>query len=120
MLIFLFLSCIVGPAYFLDAALSFYRGLRVYPAPVELIMIYQKTVPEPIFNILMKLTTLDVSSSTASGAGRATTTEIPIIFEDDIDDNGPHSAPSETSSSVDWEKLVDTGTNSPSSSVHIS
>ncbi|KAH7105395.1 MAS20-domain-containing protein [Auriculariales sp. MPI-PUGE-AT-0066] len=49
-----------GPASYLQAALAFYRGLRVYPAPLELIMIYQKTVPEPIFNILMKLTTFEV------------------------------------------------------------
>jgi hypothetical protein len=31
--------------------MSFYRALRVYPAPVELIVIYQKTVPEPIFKV---------------------------------------------------------------------
>lgn len=35
----------------LPAALSFYRALRVYPSPVELIMIYQKTVPEPVFKV---------------------------------------------------------------------
>ncbi|EJD48621.1 MAS20-domain-containing protein [Auricularia subglabra TFB-10046 SS5] len=51
-----------GPAVYLESALYFYRALRVYPQPVELIMIYQKTVPEPVFNILMKLTTLDVKN----------------------------------------------------------
>jgi len=41
----------LGPDYHLAAAMSFYRALRVYPAPVELIVIYQKTVPEPIFKV---------------------------------------------------------------------
>lgn len=106
-----------GPSVHMESALYFYRALRVYPQPVELIMIYQKTVPEPVFNILMKLTTLDVSPD-AQGAGGGPGTNIPIIYEDDIDD-GPRSArsgpPSETSSSVDWDKVVDTGTNSPTS-----
>ncbi|KZO94836.1 MAS20-domain-containing protein [Calocera viscosa TUFC12733] len=48
-----------GPAFHVPAALSFYRALRVYPSPVELIMIYQKTVPEPIFKIVMDLTSMD-------------------------------------------------------------
>jgi mitochondrial import receptor subunit TOM20 len=41
----------LGPNFYLAAAMSFYRALRVYPAPVELIVIYQKTVPEPIFKV---------------------------------------------------------------------
>ena len=41
----------VGPTSYLPSALAFYRALRVYPSPVELIMIYQKTVPQPIFNV---------------------------------------------------------------------
>jgi len=41
----------IGPDFHLAAAMSFYRALRVYPAPVELIVIYQKTVPEPIFKV---------------------------------------------------------------------
>lgn len=35
--------------------MAFYRALRVYPSPVELIVIYQKTVPEPIFKVLITL-----------------------------------------------------------------
>jgi hypothetical protein len=31
--------------------MCFFRALRVYPSPVELIMIYQQTVPEPIFKV---------------------------------------------------------------------
>ncbi|KAH9938334.1 MAS20-domain-containing protein [Fomitopsis serialis] len=54
--------CAQGPMFYLPAALSFYRALRVYPSPVELIMIYQKTVPEPVFKIVMELTNLDVKA----------------------------------------------------------
>lgn len=43
--------CSAGPDFHLPAALSFFRALRVYPSPVELIMIYQKTVPEPVFKV---------------------------------------------------------------------
>ncbi|KAI0053595.1 hypothetical protein FA95DRAFT_1552084, partial [Auriscalpium vulgare] len=40
--------------------MCFYRALRVYPTPVELIIIYQTTVPEPVFKIVMEMTQLDV------------------------------------------------------------
>ncbi|KAJ3972130.1 hypothetical protein EV361DRAFT_907327 [Lentinula raphanica] len=49
-----------GPMFYLPAALSFYRALRVYPSPVELMMIYQKTVPEPVFKLVIELTNIDV------------------------------------------------------------
>lgn len=40
-----------GPSLHVPAAIAFYKALRVYPTPVELIMIYQKTVPEAIFKV---------------------------------------------------------------------
>lgn len=43
--------CALGPEFHLQAALCFYRALRVYPSPVELIVIYQKTVPEDVFKV---------------------------------------------------------------------
>ncbi|KAG8961091.1 hypothetical protein FRC03_005787 [Tulasnella sp. 419] len=52
--------CARGPAFEIPAALSFYRALRVYPSPVELIMIYQKTVPDSVFEIVMEMTKLDL------------------------------------------------------------
>ncbi|KAF8634791.1 hypothetical protein AX15_000707 [Amanita polypyramis BW_CC] len=51
-----------GPEFHLPAALSFFRALRVYPTPVELILIYQKTVPEPVFKLIMELTNLNVKA----------------------------------------------------------
>ncbi|KAG1752464.1 uncharacterized protein EDB91DRAFT_1102768 [Suillus paluster] len=52
--------CAQGPNYHLPAAMCFYRALRVYPSPVELIVIYEKTVPPPVFQLVMELTNLDV------------------------------------------------------------
>ena len=43
--------CSAGEDFRLPAALSFFRALRVYPSPVELIMIYEKTVPGPVFKV---------------------------------------------------------------------
>ncbi|KAL0580513.1 mitochondrial import receptor subunit tom20 [Marasmius crinis-equi] len=87
-----------GPEFHLPAALSFYRALRVYPSPVELMVIYQKTVPEPIFKLVIELTNLDVSVPS------------PQSSTEDIDDDetspvrgGP---PSETSSQ-EWDKVKD-------------
>ncbi|EIN10928.1 MFS general substrate transporter [Punctularia strigosozonata HHB-11173 SS5] len=49
-----------GPMFALPASLHFYRALRVYPSPVELIVIYQKTLPEPVFKMVMELMNMDV------------------------------------------------------------
>ncbi|CAN8102362.1 unnamed protein product [Discula destructiva] len=43
------------PARALDAALAFYRGLKVYPQPQDLIGIYDKTVPKPILDLLAEM-----------------------------------------------------------------
>ncbi|KAF8605323.1 MAS20-domain-containing protein [Ceratobasidium sp. AG-I] len=49
-----------GPAFEVPAALTFYRALRAYPSPVEIIMIFQNTLPPHIFSIVMELASLDV------------------------------------------------------------
>ncbi|KAJ9104925.1 hypothetical protein QFC19_003720 [Naganishia cerealis] len=77
-----------GPANEVSAALCFYRALRVYPSPVELIMIYQKTVPAPIFALLMELTSLDLE------AGK----DVPKASAADVDDEAPAAAASAPSS----------------------
>ncbi|KAF2396549.1 protein import receptor MAS20 [Trichodelitschia bisporula] len=43
----------------LEAALCFFRALKVYPQPDELITIYDKTVPKPILDILAEMVALD-------------------------------------------------------------
>ncbi|KAH9844112.1 MAS20-domain-containing protein [Rhodofomes roseus] len=95
--------CAQGPMFYLPAALSFYRALRVYPSPVELIMIYQKTVPEPVFKIIMELTQQDVSvpSSTEGSVQREASDE---------DETSPtRSGPPSEASSQEWDRLTDPG-----------
>ncbi|KAK4988341.1 mitochondrial import receptor subunit tom20 [Elasticomyces elasticus] len=56
-----------------DAALCFYRALKVYPQPRELINIYDKTVPKPILDILAEMIAVDSSISVGgSDAGGST------------------------------------------------
>ncbi|KAJ0167014.1 Mitochondrial import receptor subunit tom20 [Colletotrichum tanaceti] len=44
-----------------DAALAFYRGLKVYPTPGDLISIYDKTVAKPILDVLAEMIAYDDS-----------------------------------------------------------
>jgi len=53
-----------------EAALCFYKALKVYPSPRELISIYDKTVAKPILDILAEMIAVDPSISvTGSSAG---------------------------------------------------
>ncbi|KAJ9644647.1 mitochondrial import receptor subunit tom20 [Coniosporium tulheliwenetii] len=59
----------------IEAALCFYRALKVYPQPKELINIYDKTVPKPILDILAEMIAVDTSipvraSSVRTGSDR--------------------------------------------------
>ncbi|KAL7417345.1 mitochondrial outer membrane translocase complex, subunit Tom20 domain-containing protein [Mrakia frigida] len=45
----------LGPDAYVHAATSFYRALRIYPAPAELMQIYEKTVLPPVFAIVKEL-----------------------------------------------------------------
>ncbi|CAO3695262.1 unnamed protein product [Rhizopus stolonifer] len=51
--------CNKGEEFYNDAILPFYLALRVYPAPMDLIMIYQKTVPEAVFQMIINAMALD-------------------------------------------------------------
>lgn len=48
------------------AAIAFFKALKVYPAPHELIMIYQKTQPQAVFELVMELVTLESVRTTLS------------------------------------------------------
>ncbi|CAG8712923.1 7087_t:CDS:2, partial [Racocetra fulgida] len=50
-----------GKERHLDAALCFYKALKVYPNPVELIMIYQKTVPEAVVNVIYEMMSFEMN-----------------------------------------------------------
>lgn len=43
----------------IEAALCFYKALKVYPQPRDLIQIYDKTVPKPIIDILAEMIAAD-------------------------------------------------------------
>ncbi|KAI8871297.1 SET domain-containing protein [Ramicandelaber brevisporus] len=45
----------LGPDAFDVAALCYYRALRVFPNPIELITVYQRTLPDPVFQLVMLL-----------------------------------------------------------------
>lgn len=75
-----------GPAYNVPAAIAFFRALKVYPAPVELVMIYQKAVPKEVFEILMQLITKDAALTGSSAGGNL----------DEVDDEVPGKEKKET------------------------
>ncbi|KAG9242561.1 mitochondrial import receptor subunit tom-20 [Calycina marina] len=43
----------------LESALAFYKALKVYPTPGDLISIYDKTVPKPVLDILAEMIAAD-------------------------------------------------------------
>ncbi|CAG8596803.1 8167_t:CDS:2 [Ambispora gerdemannii] len=49
-----------GESGYQSAAICFYKALKVYPSPVELIMIYQKTIPEAVFNLVYTMMSLEI------------------------------------------------------------
>ncbi|KID96833.1 Protein import receptor MAS20-related protein, partial [Metarhizium majus ARSEF 297] len=49
------------PSKAVESALAFYKGLKVYPAPGDLIKIYDSTVPKPILDILAEMIAYDSS-----------------------------------------------------------
>lgn len=66
----------------IEAALCFYRALKVYPQPRDLIHIYDKTVPKPVIDILAEMIALDPTISVGpfgaggSGSGPGSSTGI--------------------------------------------
>ncbi|KAH8173130.1 MAS20 protein import receptor domain-containing protein [Sarocladium implicatum] len=49
------------PSQAVESALAFYKGLKVYPAPADLIKIYDSTVPKNVLNILAEMIAHDPS-----------------------------------------------------------
>ncbi|KAK0643674.1 mitochondrial outer membrane translocase complex, subunit Tom20 domain-containing protein [Cercophora newfieldiana] len=47
------------PAKIVEAALAFYKALKVYPTPNDLINIYDKTVAKPILDVLAEMIAYD-------------------------------------------------------------
>ncbi|TGZ79202.1 putative mitochondrial import receptor subunit [Ascodesmis nigricans] len=47
------------PSTTVDAALCFYKALKVYPNPSDLISIYDKTVPKHVLDVLAQMLAID-------------------------------------------------------------
>ncbi|KAI0268230.1 MAS20-domain-containing protein [Gloeopeniophorella convolvens] len=93
--------CAKGPDFAVEAALAFFRALRVYPSPVELIMIFQNTVPEPIFKLVLEMMRLDVSDPSLS----ADTDEAPLSAVVEEDESTSNRGPPSEASSQDWDRV---------------
>ncbi|MCO5566173.1 hypothetical protein L7F22_019849 [Adiantum nelumboides] len=101
-----------GPEHHLQAAAAFFKALKAYPSPMELLMIYQQAVPPEVMAYIRKMVSLDQSLNTASkGSERVANlaTQASANIEE-IDDEGPKgSSPEEDAapsvSSQEWEKV---------------
>ncbi|GAA5968171.1 hypothetical protein JCM3765_003691 [Sporobolomyces pararoseus] len=72
-----------SPEFYVAAAISFYKALKVYPAPQELIMIYQKSLPPAVFDLVMELISLEINAA-ASSSSPSTSSRGPQIKEEPI------------------------------------
>ncbi|KTW30860.1 hypothetical protein T552_00571 [Pneumocystis carinii B80] len=52
-----------GSHKFIEAASCFFRALKVYPNQMELMVIYEKTIPKEVNAIIVKLLQLDESAN---------------------------------------------------------
>ncbi|EMR11255.1 hypothetical protein PNEG_00286 [Pneumocystis murina B123] len=52
-----------GSHKFIEAASCFFRALKVYPNQMELMVIYEKTIPKEVNAIIVKLLQLDESTN---------------------------------------------------------
>ena len=52
-----------------DAALAFYKALKVYPQPKDLISIYDKTVPKEVLEVLAEMVAMDPALKLGSFTG---------------------------------------------------
>ncbi|SJX61291.1 related to mitochondrial import receptor subunit TOM20 [Sporisorium reilianum f. sp. reilianum] len=78
----------MGADKYLDAAAAFFKALKVYPQPVELIMIYQKAVPKEVFDTIMRIVSKDIATGGAEGGAEG----MSAASLDEVDDDGPSPA----------------------------
>ncbi|CAO3616171.1 unnamed protein product [Cunninghamella echinulata] len=69
--------CAKGEAFYNEAVLPFYKALKVYPAPMELVTIYQKTLPTPVFETVVNILAIEQQALEAQ-RGATGDAEIPI------------------------------------------
>ncbi|KAL7422603.1 mitochondrial import receptor subunit tom20 [Cryptotrichosporon argae] len=97
-----------GPASYVDSAIHFYRALRVYPNPVELLMIYKRVCPEAVFNLVIQLTTMNPGPSGAP-ASRPAAANLEAVDDaapaEEVVSEGNGSA--STGNGAEWDRLSD-------------
>ncbi|CDR87766.1 related to mitochondrial import receptor subunit TOM20 [Sporisorium scitamineum] len=79
----------MGADKYLDAAAAFFKAFKVYPQPVELIMIYQKAVPKEVFDTIMRIVSKDIASGGGGAEGAESMSSASL---DEVDDDGPSPA----------------------------
>ncbi len=57
-----------GPQYFEAAAKCLLRVVKIYPDPMQLLMILEQSTPQPVFSILMDLLAVEMKSAEGSKA----------------------------------------------------
>ncbi|BGP09832.1 mitochondrial import receptor subunit tom20 [Rhodotorula toruloides] len=73
-----------SPEFYVASAISFYKALKVYPAPQELLMIYQKTQPPAVFDLVMELISLEINaaaSAASASSGPSSSSTEPLLQE---------------------------------------
>jgi hypothetical protein len=95
----------IGPDRYLDAASALYKALRVYPVAMELLMIYEQSLKPEVFGLVMRMTSMEVSTSN-SPLGR----EMPGFAPEPLEEqpiSGLRSSATSDTSFKDWEKLAE-------------
>lgn len=64
------------PANDLDAALAFYKAMKVYPTPGDLVNIYDKSVAKRVLDILAEMIAYDPSLTIGSYTGGVTLNDL--------------------------------------------
>ncbi|OTB08222.1 hypothetical protein M426DRAFT_8029 [Hypoxylon sp. CI-4A] len=65
------------PTRTLDAALAFYKALKVYPTPGDLISIYDKTVDKRVLDVLAEMIAYDKNLDLGSSAPGINLSDLP-------------------------------------------
>lgn len=71
-----------GPSNYATAAAHFYRALQVYPDQIELAMIFQRSLPAPVFELIMGMLEMEASNKEK---GQINPKDIDIDDDDDDD-----------------------------------
>lgn len=75
----------LGESQAIPAALAFYRALSVYPNPVDLLSIYDKSVKEPVLSILRTMLLIEPPATIKNVFGGSAAGGVPTASSGDGD-----------------------------------